>query len=46
VFQAIPNKEAGLQRAKIQTEVSKAELVSADNVWVPAVTATAEKKKG
>jgi hypothetical protein len=45
VFQAVPNKKAGMQRVKIWTEVSKAELVSADNVWVP-VAAPAEKKKG
>jgi hypothetical protein len=36
VFQAIPGKNAGLQRVKISTEVPKVEIVSADNVWVPA----------
>jgi hypothetical protein len=46
VFQAVPNKKDSLQRVKIWTEVSKAELVSSDNVWVPATTATVEKKKG
>lgn len=45
-FQAIPNKKAGLQRVKIWTEVSKAEFVSADNVWVPAAAPAAEKKNG
>lgn len=45
-FQAIPSKKAGLQRVKIWTEVSKAELESADNVWVPGANSDAEKKKG
>jgi hypothetical protein len=45
VFEAIPNKKAGLQRVKIWTEVSRAERVSADNVWVP-VAATAEGREG
>ena len=36
VFQAIPSKKDGLQRVKISTEVPKVEIVSADNVWVPA----------
>ena len=45
-FEAYPSKKAGLQRVKIWTEVPKAEIVSADNVWVPAATGTVEKKKG
>ena len=36
VFQAIPRKNADLQRVKLSTQVPKVELVSADNVWVPA----------
>jgi hypothetical protein len=44
-FQAFPSKKPGLQRVKIWTEMSKVEIVSADNVWVPAATGT-EKKKG
>ena len=44
-FEAFPGKKAGLQRVKIWTEVPKAEIVSADNVWVPAPAGTAEKKK-
>lgn len=36
VFQAVPRKKADLQRVKIDTEVAKVEIVSADNVWVPA----------
>jgi hypothetical protein len=35
-FLANPGKKAGLQRVKINTEVPKVEIVSADNVWVPA----------
>jgi hypothetical protein len=35
-FLANPGKKAGLQRVKISTEVPKVEIVSADNVWVPA----------
>ena len=45
VFQAFPGKKAGLQRVKIWTEIPKVEIVSADNVWVPAAAGT-EKKKG
>ena len=36
-FLANPGKKAGLQRVKISTEVPKVEIVSADNVWVPAL---------
>lgn len=46
VFQAIPEKKARLQRVKIWTEVPKAELMSADSVWVPAAAAQGEKRKG
>jgi len=35
VFQAIPGKKAGLQRVKVQTELSNSELLAPDNVWVP-----------
>jgi len=31
-----PQKKAGMQRVKVQTEVPNAELVSADRVYVPA----------
>jgi hypothetical protein len=35
-FIAKPQKKAGMQRVKLQTEVPNAELVSADRVYVPA----------
>jgi hypothetical protein len=35
-FLAKPEKKAGMQRIKLQTEVPNAELVSADMVYVPA----------
>lgn len=35
-FMAKPEKKAGLRKVKIRTEVPKAELVSADQVFVPA----------
>jgi hypothetical protein len=35
-FLAKPPKKAGLQRVKIKTEVPKVDLVSADEVYVPA----------
>jgi hypothetical protein len=35
-FLAKPQKKAGMQRIKLQTEVPNAELVSADKVYVPA----------
>lgn len=38
VFRASPGKKADLQRVGIGTEVPKLEIVSADNVWVPAIT--------
>jgi hypothetical protein len=31
-----PEKKAGMQSVKLQTEVPNAELVSADRVYVPA----------
>jgi hypothetical protein len=36
VFQAAAKKKAGLQRINFSTEVPNAEIVAADNVWVPA----------
>jgi hypothetical protein len=45
VFQAIPRKKDGLQHVKLWTEIPKAELVSAKNVWVLAAAAP-EKRKG
>jgi len=36
VFQATPKKKAGLQRVKIETELSNSELEAPDNVWVAA----------
>ena len=36
VFQAIPQRRAGLQRVRISTDVSNADIGSANNVWVPA----------
>jgi hypothetical protein len=35
-FLAKPEKKAGMQKVKLQTEVPNAELVSADRVYVPA----------
>jgi hypothetical protein len=35
-FLAKPQKKAGLQKVKVRTEVPNAELVAADNVYVPA----------
>jgi len=35
-FMAKPQKKAGMQRVKVQTELPNAELVSADRVYVPA----------
>jgi hypothetical protein len=36
VFQANPRKNAALQRVRITTDASNAEIAAADNVWVPA----------
>jgi hypothetical protein len=35
-FLAKPEKKAGLRRVKVTTEVSNAEIVAAENVYVPA----------
>jgi len=43
VFEVRPGKKSDLQRIKIDTEVPGAEIVSADNVWVPAVPTTSKK---
>lgn len=44
VFLAKPQKKAGLQRIKLDSDVSKIEFVAADNVWVPAQSTAAPKK--
>jgi hypothetical protein len=36
VFLATPKKNAGLQRVKIETEISNSEIAAPDNVWVAA----------
>lgn len=36
VFLATPNKNAGLQRVRIETELPNSEIFAPDNVWVPA----------
>lgn len=36
VFLATPGKKTGLQRVRIQTEVSNSEILAPDNVWVSA----------
>jgi hypothetical protein len=36
VFQAVPGKKPDLQRIRTSTEIPKVEIVTADNVWVPA----------
>lgn len=36
VFLAVPGKKPGLQRVKIETEVSNSEIAAPDNVWVAA----------
>jgi len=46
VFQAMPGKKPGLQRVRISTEAPKVEIVSANNVWVPAAGQPAGKGKG
>jgi len=35
VFLAEPKKKAGLQRVKLETELSNSEIAAPDNVWVP-----------
>jgi hypothetical protein len=44
VFLAKPQKKAGFQRIKIDTEVPGIEFVAADYVWVPAPGNAASKK--
>ena len=36
VFLAVPGKKPGLQRVRIETEVSNSEIAAPDNVWVSA----------
>jgi hypothetical protein len=36
IFQAMPQKKAGFQRVKVQTELSNSEILAPDNVWVSA----------
>jgi hypothetical protein len=43
VFEARPGKKSDLQRVKIDAEVPGAEIVSADNVWVPVIPTTSKK---
>lgn len=38
VFEAVPQKKAGLQRIKISSEATTTEIAAADNVWVPLKT--------
>jgi hypothetical protein len=38
VFDAIPQKKAGLQRVRISSEATRTEIAAADNVWVPLQT--------
>lgn len=45
VFGARPGKKAGLQRVGLSTEVPNVELVSADNVWVPAPSSLSKEKE-
>jgi hypothetical protein len=44
VFLANPQKNAGLQQIRLDSEYSKVEFVAADNVWVPARSNEAAKK--
>ena len=45
VFKAKPGKKAEMQRVKLSTEVPDVELVSADNVWVPAPSSLSKEKE-
>lgn len=45
VFRARPGKKADLQRVSLSTEVPNVELVSADNVWVPAPSSLSKEKE-
>jgi hypothetical protein len=38
VFEAVPQKKAGLQRIKISSDAATTEIAAADNVWVPIKT--------
>jgi hypothetical protein len=40
VFQATPGKKGDMQRVKVDPEVPKVEIVTADNVWVPSASGT------
>jgi hypothetical protein len=44
VFKAKPGKKSELQRVKVSTEVPGVELVSADNVFVPAPSSLSKEK--
>jgi hypothetical protein len=44
VFGAKPGKKSGMQRVKLDTEIPDVELVSADNVWVPAPSSLSKEK--
>lgn len=44
VFLAKPQKKAGLQRIKLDSDVANTELAAADNAWVPAQSTAAPKK--
>jgi len=44
VFKAKPGKKSELQRVKVSTQVPDVELVSADNVWVPAPSSLSKEK--
>ncbi|MBV8629450.1 MAG: hypothetical protein JOZ83_00905 [Silvibacterium sp.] len=45
VFKARPGKKSELQRVKVSTEVPDVELVSADNVFVPAPSSLSKEKE-
>jgi hypothetical protein len=38
VFEAVPQKKAGLQRVRISSEAATTEIAAANNVWVPLKT--------
>jgi len=44
VFLAKPQKRAGLQRIKLDSDAPNTEFAAGDNVWVPAQSAAAPKK--
>lgn len=45
VFQATPQKKAGLQRVNISTEIADVEIAAANSVWVPAAGEAVGAKK-